>query len=110
MAVLLGLSLLLVQYVMNELPLILDIVPRDFSVKASKERLALLVEIPSSAIPRWFYKKKVPCCSAGFLFAQEAGHQRSRLTREEDIDGQHQPDLTPLREDRDTPRIRMFQV
>jgi hypothetical protein len=52
MAVLLGLSLLLVQYVMNELPLILDIVPRDFSVKASKERLALLVEIPSSAIPR----------------------------------------------------------
>jgi hypothetical protein len=57
MAILLGLSLLLVQYVVNELPLILDIVPRDFSVKASKERLALLVKVPSGAIPRRFYRR-----------------------------------------------------
>lgn len=57
MAILLGLSLLLVQYVVNELPLIFDIVPRDFSVKASKEGLALLVEVPSSAIPRRFYRR-----------------------------------------------------
>jgi hypothetical protein len=41
----------------NELPLIFDIVPRDFSVKASKEGLALLVEVPSSAIPRRFYRR-----------------------------------------------------
>jgi hypothetical protein len=57
MAILLGLSLLLVQYVVNELPLILDIVPRDFSVKASQERFALLIEVPSSAIPRRFYRR-----------------------------------------------------
>lgn len=54
MAILLGMSLLLVQYVVNELPLILDIVSRNLSIKASQEGFALLVKVSSGAIPRRF--------------------------------------------------------
>jgi hypothetical protein len=64
MAILLGLSLLLVQYVVDELPLILDIVSRNLSIQASQEGFALLVEVPSSAIPRRFYRR-FSCWSDG---------------------------------------------
>jgi len=49
--VLLGLSLLLVQYIVDELPFVLNVVAGNLPIEPGKKRFAFLVEVPAGTIP-----------------------------------------------------------
>lgn len=105
--IVLGLSLLLVKDVMDELPFILDVIPWNLAVKPAKQRFTLLIEVSASAVPWGLYDAPKPNQTP---LSNETHFEDNKRTREEDVDDQHQRDLTPLRENGDPPRVRMSQI